>query len=163
MEGEMNKRKTPKNQRDCDSKPYSFSDIRIALVREKVKKSYLICNANDVFKSMQKEVSKLDRECFWILCLNSQSKVIGRNLVSIGSVNRTIASPMEIFKAAILVNAVNIILIHNHVSGELKPSSEDIKTTSKLKQAGDLLGIDVMDHVIISHEGYFSFQAEGLI
>ena len=90
-----------------------------------------------------------DRECFVALLLDGKNRITGLHLVSQGSLNQSIVHPRETFKSAILANAAAIILAHNHPTGDLTPSSEDIAITRRLKEAGDLLGIRVLDHIIV--------------
>jgi DNA repair protein RadC len=104
----------------------------------------------------------LDREQFWILLLDTSHHVVGTNCVSIGTINANWVYPREVFKAAILANCESIILAHNHPAGSLKPSSEDIALTRRLVDAGRILGIAVLDHIIIG-DGAFSFQDTGMM
>ena len=90
-----------------------------------------------------------DREYFVALLLDGKNRITGLHLVSQGSLNQSIVHPRETFKSAILANAAAIILAHNHPTGDLTPSQEDIASTRRLKEAGDLLGIKILDHVII--------------
>lgn len=101
-------------------------------------------------------------EIFAILCLNTKNKVAGAHIISQGSLSASIVHPREVFKAAILNNAASIILAHNHPSGDPEPSREDIETTKRLVEAGEILGIRVLDHVIIG-EQYLSMKGEGLM
>ena len=102
-------------------------------------------------------------EQFKVLFLNRSNKVICIYNVSSGGVTGTVADPKLIFMAALKVNAVSIILSHNHPSGSLKPSKADEELTQKIKGAGAFLDIKVLDHVILSSESYFSFADEGLL
>ncbi|HTM93160.1 MAG TPA: JAB domain-containing protein [Flavisolibacter sp.] len=102
-------------------------------------------------------------EQFKVLFLNRSNKVICIYNVSSGGVTGTVADPKLIFTAALRVNAVSIILCHNHPSGSLKPSRADEELTNKIKQAGAFLDIKVIDHIILSSESYFSFADEGLL
>lgn len=106
-----------------------------------------------------------DREYFVALLLDGKNRITGIYQVSQGSLNQSIVHPRETFKAAILANSAAIILAHNHPSGDLTPSREDIDITRRLKEAGDLLGIRVLDHVIVDTESqkYNSFTESGLI
>jgi DNA repair protein RadC len=98
-------------------------------------------------------------ECFVTITLNGSHKIIGTYIVSKGLVNQTIVHPREVFRPAIADNAVAVIIAHNHPSGNLEPSAEDKGTTRRIKEAGNLLGIKVLDHLIVSPSarGYFSF------
>jgi DNA repair protein RadC len=89
--------------------------------------------------------------------------VIGIHITTIGLINRVIIHPREVYIHAIIDNAFSIVLVHNHPSGNLKPSKEDEEITKQIKQAGDLLGINVLDHLIISKKGYYSFRKESKI
>ena len=102
-------------------------------------------------------------EQFKIMLLNRANKILGIFTVSTGGVAGTVADPKVIFAAALKGNASSIILAHNHPSGNLKPSEADRQLTNKLSQAGKLLDISVLDHLIITAEEYFSFADEGLI
>lgn len=84
-------------------------------------------------------------------------------MISIGHLNASIVHPREMFKEAIRRSSAAVILVHNHPSGDLTPSQEDIATTERLKQAGELLGIEVLDHLIVGDNRYFSFREQGLL
>lgn len=103
------------------------------------------------------------QEHFCIFCLNSKNKIVGVHTISIGSLNASIVHPREVFKAAMLNNANAIICLHNHPSGDPEPSQEDIKITKQLVEAGEILGIKVLDHVIIGEQGYLSMKEKGLM
>ena len=103
----------------------------------------------------------LDREQFLIACLDAKHAIIGVNIVSIGSLTLSIVHPREVFKAAILLNSAAIICAHNHPSGEPEPSSEDRVLTTRLRQAGDLIGITVLDHIVLGDDRTFSFADQG--
>jgi DNA repair protein RadC len=102
-------------------------------------------------------------EQFKVMLLNRAHKVLGIFDVSSGGVAATIADPKLIFGAAIKANACGIIVAHNHPSGNLRPSNSDIELTKKLRQGGRLLEIEVLDHIIVTKEGYFSMTDEGII
>ena len=114
---------------------------------------------SDVYEAMGPE-ALADRECFWTLHLNSQMEIIEKELVSMGSLDTASAHPREVYKKAILSSASCLILVHNHPSGDLEPSFEDKRINKRLTEAGELLGIPVTDHIIISTKGYYSFAAD---
>jgi DNA repair protein RadC len=96
------------------------------------------------------------------MCLTSKLYLIGCHEVSRGSVDSTPVEPREVFKAAVLVNASAIVLVHNHPSGDPSPSAADLALTARIREAGELLGIELLDHVIIGHDGrYASLQGMG--
>jgi len=102
-------------------------------------------------------------EVFAILCLNTKNKVAGAHIISQGSLSSSIVHPREVFKAAIANNAASIILAHNHPSGDPEPSREDIETTHRLVNAGNILGINVLDHIIIGDGRYISLKEQGMM
>ena len=120
-------------------------------------------DAADLLKHLWSE-DKIDFvEQFKVLLLNRANKVLGIFEASSGGVTGTVADPKLIFVAALKANACSIIISHNHPSGNLKPSQPDQELTQKIKQAGQFLDIKLLDHVIVTSEGYYSFADEGLI
>lgn len=105
-----------------------------------------------------------DREALIACCLDTKNQPISLNVISIGSLNSSIVHPREVFKVAILSNAASIIIFHNHPSGDPTPSKEDIHVTNRLKESGNLIGIDLIDHIIIGSEGsYCSLKEKGIL
>jgi len=121
-----------------------------------------ITSAKAVFEIMQPIIGELPHEEFWILFLNNSNKVMYKSQISKGGITGTVVDIRLIFKMALEQNAVSIILVHNHPSGKLQASNEDVAITQKLKTAGKQLDIPVLDHVIITENGYLSFQDEQL-
>ena len=113
----------------------------------------------DIFKSY---LDGADREYFVVGMLDRKGNVLGLNTVSVGSVSSNVVHPRETFKPAIIIGASSIIVAHNHPSGDTAPSKEDIKVTRRLAEAGAILSIEVLDHVIIG-DNYYSFKEHGLI
>ena len=107
------------------------------------------------------EMHEMAEENFIILCLNTKNKIAGVHTISIGSLNASIVHPREVFKVALLNNANGIICLHNHPSGDPEPSREDIEITHRLANAGNILGINVLDHVIIGEQRYVSLKEQG--
>ena len=122
-----------------------------------------ITSSKDAFEQMYATTADLDYEKFWVMLLDQANKVIRIVEVSEGGITGTIADPKKIFKVALEGNACNIILCHNHPSGQLKPSEADIKITEKLKRSGEIIDIKVLDHLIIGIDGFFSFADEGIL
>jgi DNA repair protein RadC len=96
-----------------------------------------------------------DRETFVALYLNTKNRVIKKEIVSFGSLNANVVHPREVYKEAILNSAASVIVSHNHPSGDPTPSREDLEITEKLYEAGKIIGISLLDHVIIGEDGYF--------
>ncbi len=122
-----------------------------------------ITSSKAVFEIMQPIIGELSHEEFWIIYLNNSNKVIYKNQLSKGGITGTIVDVRIVFKTALEQNAVGIILVHNHPSGNLQPSNEDKNITRQLKAAGHSLSITVLDHVIVTEKDYFSFADEGVL
>ena len=114
----------------------------------------------DIFR---KYLGEKDREHFVLICLNQKNAPTHIQTVHIGDISSAIISPREVFKVAILTNAARIIVAHNHPSGDCNPSNEDIGLTERLVQSGDLLGIPLIDHLIITADNHYSFKQNNLI
>jgi len=128
---------------------------------ESLKKQKITSSA-DVYEAIRPYLMDLQHEQFWIILLNRANEVIRPQQISIGGVSGTVADPKIIFKAAIEHLASAIILVHNHPSGNLTPSQADKELTKKVKGGGQTLDIPVLDHLIFSNNGYFSFADEGI-
>lgn len=123
----------------------------------------IISSSKDAFNQLYPFLSDLSTEHFYLLTLNRANKVIKSNCISQGGFSSTVADPKLIFKCALEQNASGIILAHNHPSGNLKPSDEDLSLTKKIANAGDLLDLAVLDHIIIAGESYTSFMDNGYL
>lgn len=108
-------------------------------------------------------IRSADREHFLVLCLNARNVIIHEETVSVGSLNANIVHPREVFRSAIIKGAAAVILVHNHPSGDISPSREDLSLTTRLVEAGRLIGIEVLDHLIISGSRYLSFRSESYL
>jgi len=122
-----------------------------------------ITGSKDAFEILQADLLDLPHEEFWVLLLNRANRVIKKYQVSQGGVAGTVADPKIIFKVALEELASGIVLAHNHPSGNLTPSQADIDLTKKLKEGSKLLEIQVLDHLIIAGQKYFSFADEGMV
>ena len=109
------------------------------------------------------DIREEKREHFVALYLNARNQIIQKSTISIGSLSSSIVHPRELFKEAIQYSAASIILGHNHPSSDTSPSQDDIELTRRVVKAGDILGIDVLDHVIISKEDFLSIKERGLM
>ena len=118
--------------------------------------------SRDVYEHCHPKLSELEKEHFIALLLDTKNKIITEDTISIGTLNSSLVHPREVFKNAIKESANTIILVHNHPSGEPEPSEEDREITRLLIQAGELLNIKVLDHIIIGKECYYSFTDSGL-
>ena len=143
-----------------------LANIKCRMVKEGITKYPVekVSSPQDVVKIFRAQYGMEDREHMGILLLNNKNIPIGFHTVSVGSINSSIVHPREVFKVAILANAAAIILGHNHPSGVTTPSNEDTRITSRLVDAGRILGIEVLDHVIVGPEtDYYSFKEKGVI
>ena len=107
------------------------------------------------------EIGNETQEVLMLLCLNTKNEVNSLSVVHRGTINQSIAHPRDIFQRAILSNATRIFIAHNHPSGSHQPSQNDCLFTEKIKQAGELLGIELLDHLVVTSNSYYSFREEG--
>ena len=141
------------------NKKYQGIRCRVYLVRENAKDEVIEVNdPTKIYELVKDELVSSDRERFLSVMLTSKNHLIGVETVSVGSISSAIIKPRDVFKSAILANAAAIILCHNHPSGDLVPSDSDIEITKHLIEAGELLGVRVLDHLIISNQGYKSLR-----
>ena len=136
----------------------SFELARRYIVKESVK----ISEAKELLP-MLADIADKQQEYFVCISLNGANEVIEKRIVTVGLLNKTQVHPREVFADVITDRAASVILSHNHPSGELSPSNSDLKIHEQLAEAGKILGITVLDHIIISKKGYYSFQEHGLI
>ncbi len=126
------------------------------------KRKRQILQPKDIFEELR-EFRDKKKEYFFVFYLDTRNTEIKRELISVGSLNSNIAHPREIFEPAIRYLSAQIILVHNHPSGDSQPSEEDLELTRKIVEGGKILGIEVLDHVIITKDSYFSFAENKLI
>lgn len=139
----------------------------LELGRRRKESQYLqkptITCSKDAYEIIKPELLDLSYEVFWILLLNRANQVVKKSQISSGGVSGTVVDAKIIFKIAIENMCSSIILVHNHPSGNIKPSSADLKLTQKLKDAGNMLEIPVLDHLIFADHKYLSFADEGML
>ncbi len=146
-----------------DSTMYRIPAVRIALVRERTIASPLrvVRNPEDAAVILREVIGDRDRETFAVLLLDTKHRVVAVHIASIGSLDSAPVHPREIFKAAILANARAVILSHNHPSGDPEPSQHDVRITRLLVEAGRLLDIPVLDHIIVGDGTHVSLRVRG--
>lgn len=132
--------------------------LDLPMVREA--ESDIAYSSPQVIAAAFHEEAKADRECFWVIHLNTNHRMIERELVSVGTVRAALVHPREVFKKAILNGANGIITVHNHPSGSLTPSAEDLEMWRRLDQAGAIIGIKVFDHLIVTPSRNFYSHAQ---
>jgi len=145
---------------------YQLEEVGIRLVKENTFYSENpLSTPENAVNRMKEVLAEMDREVMVVLNLTTKCKILNYSKIAIGSINQTIVSAREVFKTAILSNASALILMHNHPSGDTTPSSEDIAITRRMVIAGELLGIEVLDHIIIgAYTGeYLSLMKENMM
>lgn len=154
------------NKRNSPTPSKRISIVSIKMIRE----GSLLYNTRKILSPLDAVnlgkyfLEDADREKLIACCMDTKNQPICINIVSIGSLNSSIVHPREVFKVAILSNAASILIFHNHPSGNTEPSQEDINITKRLKEAGKLIGIELLDHIIIGSEGkYCSLKENGTL
>ncbi|UCF37186.1 MAG: DNA repair protein RadC [Acidobacteriota bacterium] len=129
--------------------------------RVELRPNHSFHSSAEVFSYFRPLAIDLGKECFWVLLLDGKNRVLRIERVSEGSLTRAIVHPREVFRPAIREGAASVLFVHNHPSGEPRPSKEDRQITQRLVETGKVIGIQVLDHVIIGRYRYFSFADEG--
>lgn len=126
-------------------------------------KNFDIKSPEAVVKAIRASIKDKAKEHFKLILLNPRNKIIGISTISIGTLNASLVHPREVFKDAITHSAASVVLAHNHPSGDPDPSEDDLKITKKLVDSGNILGIEVLDHIVIGKNNFCSFKERGLI
>lgn len=139
--------------------------VSVKLIRESSVRysSEKIATPNDIANLCRNFLEQADREICLLICLDNKNKPTAIHTISVGTVNASLVHPREVFKTAILANAVRIVLAHNHPSGDPEPSKEDIEITKRLIEAGKIIGIELLDHIVIGEKRFVSFKEKNLI
>lgn len=120
-------------------------------------------SAEDVYQHFRENLGREKRELFYVVLLNNKNRKMREVKVSEGSLTASLVHPREVFNPVIRDSAAGVIFVHNHPSGDPAPSPEDIDITKRLKEVGDVMGVRVLDHVVIGHDRYFSFNDKGML
>jgi len=126
-------------------------------------KDFDIKDPQSVVKAIRASIKDKAKEHFKLILLNARNKIIGISTISIGTLNASLVHPREVFKDAISHNAYSVVLAHNHPSGDPEPSEDDLTITKRFVEAGKILGIEVIDHIIITKNGFISFKEKNLL
>ncbi|MEP0547492.1 MAG: JAB domain-containing protein [Rhodothermales bacterium] len=138
--------------------------FRVQLVRERDHLTRMVQSPADAARLCSEMLDGYDREIFLVLALSTANRVIGAHVAHVGTVDASIASPREVFKFALLVNARSVIVAHNHPSGNLEPSKADVAVSKQLQKAGEALGVRLLDSLVVGFDGrYTSLSERGLI
>lgn len=140
-----------------------IAELSKRLASTKVKDKVSFHDPSSIATYYMEQMRHLGREEMILIFFNGKNKVIKELTVSVGTVNQTVASPRELFLEALRCNAVSVLMIHNHPSGDPTPSKQDILTTKRMKEAGEFLGIPLCDHIIIGDQTYISFREEHMM
>ena len=145
--------------------PFKLDRVAVRLVAEPpLLSNEQLNNAGKVVQVLGEEIKQYDREVIGIINMHTDSKPINMTIASIGELNSALANPRELLKATILSNAAGIVMLHNHPSGNLVPSTKDILITDKLKMVCDLIDVELLDHIIVGRgREYFSFQEKNIL
>jgi DNA repair protein RadC len=139
--------------------------VSLKLVRESsmLYKDRCVRSPEDGYNLLKQLLGEADREHFVVVCLDTKNQPTSINVAHVGSLNASIVHPRECFKSAILSNSASIIVGHNHPSGHCEPSREDIEVTKRLVEAGKIIGIDVLDHIIVGQDNFVSLKEKGYV
>ena len=140
-----------------------FQAMSERYAKEKISKNISFASPDDVAGFLRKKIGREKKEHFFILVLDFKNNLIKDTDVSVGILDANLVHPREVFREAVQASAAGVILAHNHPSGSLEPSDEDIAITRRLVEAGKILGIEILDHVIVAKTGFFSFKEEKFI
>ena len=147
-----------------EQEPFKLEVVSVRLVKDApLFSDHQLTSPKDAVKVVGDFLCEMDREVLCVINLKSDGTPINCNIVSIGAVNQTLAEPRELFKASILSNAAQMLMMHNHPSGDPTPSREDMLITKRILDAGALIGIELLDHIIIGNNCYVSFREEGML
>ncbi|KMQ59794.1 hypothetical protein ACM40_16915 [Chryseobacterium sp. BLS98] len=130
---------------------------------QEIPEKAVISNSNDAYSILKNKLSDLRTEEFWAIYLNQSNKIIHISQLTQGGISQSVVDVRVLFKTALDHFSTGIIIAHNHPSGSLKPSKEDISITKKIDEAGKTLSIQLLDHIIVTHDAYLSFSDEGLL
>lgn len=138
--------------------------VKLKVVKESVLEYDVNINSPQVAASLiQKMIGDSDRENLVLVCLDTKNKPTSVQILSTGSLNASLLHPREVFKSVLLSNSASFIIGHNHPSGDLTPSQEDIRITKRLIEVGQLMGIELMDHLIVSDTSFMSMREKGTV
>lgn len=145
---------------------YELPRVAVRLVNEGVSPSYEpVCSPFDAVRIIREYLGEMDRETLVSVCLDVKKKPVNYSVIAIGTISECHCSVRELFKHAVLSNASCILIFHNHISGDVNPSSYDIDFTKSVKEAGKILGIPLVDHIIVTpySSNYYSMAENGIV
>lgn len=153
--------KEGENQKHVPAKRVDIVSLRLVKESSLLYKDRSIRSSEDAYNLFKQFLGELDREYFVLMCLNVKNEPNAINVCHIGSLNSSIVHPREIMKSAVLSNAASILVLHNHPSGRPEPSQEDIDVTKRLVEAGNIMGIELLDHLVVGDDSFISLKDKG--
>jgi DNA repair protein RadC len=155
-------------ERNLENKQKPAKRVDIVSLRLVIEKSIIyrercVRSPEDGYHLIRQFIGDMDREVLLLVCLDTKNQPTAINICHIGSLSSSIVHPREVMKTAILSNAASMIIAHNHPSGNASPSHEDIEVTKRMKEAGKIIGIDLLDHIIVGDEVFLSLKEKGYI
>lgn len=166
MQNRMNTLTTAERASQAGAQRYDFPTVKLSYVREQpIETEVIVTSSHEVYKVLVPlfEHCLEHHEEFHAILLNRKNSVLGSFMLGSGGISSTVADPRLLLQAVILSNCSSVVLAHNHPSGTTKPSQADIQYTKKVKSILELLDVNLLDHVIMVHDGYYSFANEGIL
>jgi DNA repair protein RadC len=151
------------NENPVSSKRVNIISIKMVKEGSVLYSNRKVSSPSDAADLLKPFLEDSDREMLVVCCLDTKNQPTFINICSVGTLNSSLVHPREVFKAAILGNAASVIIAHNHPSGDPSPSTEDISITTRLKEVGKIIGIDVIDHIVIGSNKYVSLKEKGIL
>jgi DNA repair protein RadC len=130
---------------------------------EPLRRGAVLRSSRDVYRHYRPRMAGAPREAFWVVLLDVKNRILGDAKVSEGTLSSAVVHPREVFRPAVEESAAAVILVHNHPSGDPTPSAEDVAITRRLREAGEVMGVKVLDHVVVGGDAYTSFVERGLL
>lgn len=147
-------------EKEVPAKRVDIVSVKMVKEQSMLYKKRVVSSPHDAYELIKQFLGDVDREYFVVVCLDTKNQPTAINICHIGSLAASIVHPREVLKPAILSNAAGFIVGHNHPSGNPDPSQEDIQVTKKLVEAGKVIGIELMDHIILGDEGFVSLKEQ---
>ncbi|RUL54155.1 JAB domain-containing protein [Lysinibacillus antri] len=151
------------NQKNVPAKRVDIVSVRLVKEASLLYKNRSIRSPQDGYNLFKQFLGELDREYFVVMCLDTKNQRTNINVYHIGSLNASVVHPREVMKAAILPNAASVMVLHNHPSGQPSPSPEDIEVTRRLTEAGHIMGIELLDHIVVGENDFVSLKEKGYV
>ncbi|MCG1027615.1 DNA repair protein RadC [Virgibacillus halodenitrificans] len=150
-------------EKNTPAKRVNIVSVKLLKETSLLYKKRIVRSPEDGYELMKQFLGEVDREYFLVVCLNTKNQPTALNVCHVGSLNASVVHPREVFKPAILSNAASIIVGHNHPSGQPEPGQEDIHVTKRISEAGKIVGIELLDHIILGDDKFISLKEKGYL